>query len=191
MELATRYFSTRGPASIQDFAWWSGLGITQIKKAIAELGDKLQKLENPNSKDKLHPNAALFQIASQSGISSPLPANEKQRAEKGRLHFLAAFDEYLISYKDRTSMLPANFNRQIITVNGMFRPAVAEMGKIIAGWQVENRRNKDGKTGLKIKILPFTALNASAQKQLLKKAEPEALAYARFRQLPLEALQLG
>jgi hypothetical protein len=29
------YFKTRGPATVQDFAWWSGLTVTEIKSGIA------------------------------------------------------------------------------------------------------------------------------------------------------------
>ena len=186
-QLASRYFSTRGPASIQDFAWWSGLGITQIKKAIAALGDKLSLVEDLQQT----PTTAFYQMASNvSAAGAGLAAVNSERLD-ANLQFLAAFDEYLISYKDRTAMLPAAYNKQIITVNGLFRPAVVEKGQVIAGWQVEKQIHKGAKTGLKIKLLPFTPLNTAAQKQILKLAEPEALAYARFRQLPLEALVMG
>src|SRR5712671_7655721 len=32
-ELATRFFATRGPATVDDFAWWSGLSKTDAKRA--------------------------------------------------------------------------------------------------------------------------------------------------------------
>ena len=190
-QLASRYFSTRGPASLQDFAWWSGLGITQIKKAIAALGDKIMLAEDPFSKEQQTAGTAYYQMASNISAARPGLAALNSEGLDAKLQFLAAFDEYLISYKDRTAMLPAAYNKQIITVNGLFRPAVVEKGQVIAGWQVEKQIHKGAKTGLKIKLLPFVALNTAAQKQILKLAEPEALAYARFRQLPLEALGMG
>jgi hypothetical protein len=33
-ELAQRYFNGHGPATIQDFSWWSGLTIEEAKKGI-------------------------------------------------------------------------------------------------------------------------------------------------------------
>lgn len=36
-ELALRYFTTRGPATAHDFAWWSGLTIADAKQGIASL----------------------------------------------------------------------------------------------------------------------------------------------------------
>ena len=33
-ELTRRYFTTRGPATLQDFTWWSGLTMADAKKGI-------------------------------------------------------------------------------------------------------------------------------------------------------------
>ncbi|HEX6180013.1 MAG TPA: crosslink repair DNA glycosylase YcaQ family protein, partial [Chitinophagaceae bacterium] len=33
--LTRRYFTSRGPATLQDFAWWSGLTIKEISEGIA------------------------------------------------------------------------------------------------------------------------------------------------------------
>jgi hypothetical protein len=33
-ELTKRFFTSRGPATIYDFAWWSGLSVSEAKKGI-------------------------------------------------------------------------------------------------------------------------------------------------------------
>jgi hypothetical protein len=33
-ELTRRYFATRGPATLQDFTWWSGLTMADARKGI-------------------------------------------------------------------------------------------------------------------------------------------------------------
>ena len=33
-ELAIRYFTSHGPATVQDFAWWSGLTLTEAKNSL-------------------------------------------------------------------------------------------------------------------------------------------------------------
>ena len=33
-ELTKRFFTSRGPATIYDFAWWSGLSVAMAKKAL-------------------------------------------------------------------------------------------------------------------------------------------------------------
>ena len=38
-ELARRYFTTRSPATLQDFMWWSGLGAKDAREAVALAGE--------------------------------------------------------------------------------------------------------------------------------------------------------
>jgi len=42
LELTCRYFSTRGPATGQDFAWWSGLTMSDVKRGLQIAGRTLQ-----------------------------------------------------------------------------------------------------------------------------------------------------
>jgi hypothetical protein len=44
-ELTRRYFTSHGPATVKDFAWWSSLTLTQIRHGIALLGDELTSAE--------------------------------------------------------------------------------------------------------------------------------------------------
>ena len=39
MSLAKKYFQSRQPATLEDFVWWSGLGINDCRKGIELLGD--------------------------------------------------------------------------------------------------------------------------------------------------------
>lgn len=45
-ELTHRYFSSHGPATLEDFAWWSGLTKTQCRQGIAAVGDRLAAEED-------------------------------------------------------------------------------------------------------------------------------------------------
>ncbi|MGI8750488.1 MAG: winged helix DNA-binding domain-containing protein [Thermoleophilaceae bacterium] len=45
-ELALRYFRSHGPATLNDFTWWSGLTRTEAKKGIATTGDRLHTEED-------------------------------------------------------------------------------------------------------------------------------------------------
>jgi hypothetical protein len=40
-ELTLRYFTAHGPATTKDFAWWSSLTLTQVKRGLALVGDAL------------------------------------------------------------------------------------------------------------------------------------------------------
>lgn len=81
-ELALRYFRTRGPATVQDFAKWSWLTLTECRKGLAACERKLQQHEVEGVLMWSAPGAA------------PL-APETPLAQ-----FLSIYDEYIASYKD-------------------------------------------------------------------------------------------
>ncbi len=40
-ELVRRYFTSHGPATPHDFAWWSGLSVTETRRGLAMLGKEV------------------------------------------------------------------------------------------------------------------------------------------------------
>src|SRR5204863_3020434 len=84
-ELASRYFASHGPATLRDFAWWSGLTVAQARKGIEHA-----PLE-PREADGLTYWAADWDAAAGSPPATFLLPN---------------YDEYVIAYKDRALMLP-------------------------------------------------------------------------------------
>lgn len=62
--LATRYFSTRSPATPRDFAWWCGLTVADAKRGVAAAGVRdLKKPTEPTRGVHLLPNYDEFFIA--------------------------------------------------------------------------------------------------------------------------------
>jgi hypothetical protein len=82
-ELASRYFTSRGPATVKDFAWWSGLTVRDCHEAIQSLGA-------PFVKSGWNEQVFIF--------NENMPVAPLSNAT-----FLAPdYDEYAIGYKDRT-----------------------------------------------------------------------------------------
>lgn len=116
-KLAQRYFESRGPATVADFSHWSGFSTTICKSAI---------------------NAVLLQLNSfiidnQTYLFRKNYANPDNFRES--VHFLAAFDEYLISYKNRESSILLEHQPKAFTKNGIFKPTIVENGKVIGTWK--------------------------------------------------------
>lgn len=113
-ELALRYFTARGPATIADFSWWSGLSVVDSKHAVEMLGDLLYK-ESIGESTYFH--------------------NSLFSGETGdTLHLLPSYDEFLISYSDRTASIDPKHARRALTNNGIFRPVVVKDGTVIGTW---------------------------------------------------------
>lgn len=115
--LAQRYFESRGPATIRDFTWWSGLPAKDAKLAQELIKDNLDSII----------------IDSKIYFFSEAPTNIKMN--RSQLFILPAFDEFIISYKDRSAMLTADDKKEVITNNGIFRPSILLNGKIIGTWK--------------------------------------------------------
>ena len=121
--LAGRYLESHGPATIQDFTWWSGLPARDARRALEMVkADFLSETIG----------SATYWFAS----SRPAPA----RAHS--LYLLPAFDEFIISYRDRSACLALTHHAKAIGVNGMFYPVIVFDGQVIGTWKRTMVKNK-------------------------------------------------
>lgn len=116
-KLAKRYFTSHGPASIQDFTWWSGLPPADARLALESVKTSL--------------NSFL-----RGEITYWFGENVKNKtAAPDTVHLLPAFDEFMVSYKDRSASLdPVNF-KMAMTGNGIFKPIIVQNGRTIGTWK--------------------------------------------------------
>ena len=121
--LARRYFASRHPATVADFAWWSGLTLTDASRAVEALGNELRS-------ERVGPATCWM----------PEDAPAPRRARE-QVHLLPAFDEYAISYEDREAVLPGTGSAGAISSNGIFYPLVVRDGRAIGTWK--RTRHKD------------------------------------------------
>jgi hypothetical protein len=122
-ELTKRYFTSHCPATIQDFAWWSNLNLTEIRKAV----------------DSMRSEFDMETIGSQQYL---FPHSFKHSDEKPSLYLLPAYDEYLISYKDRSSSLSLIHNKRAVSDNGIFYPPVIVNGQVAGLWKRRSQKDK-------------------------------------------------
>ena len=116
-KLATMYFRSHSPASLNDFVWWSGLPITEARRAIVLIEEEIIK-DRFDSQD-------LFIHQSH--------ANDVALGDS--LHLLPPYDEYLISYKNRIDVLDAEHHPKAFTNYGIFYPVILYNGKVAGNWK--------------------------------------------------------
>lgn len=117
-ELTHRFFASHGMATLKDFIWWSGLPTRDARDGIA---NNAHHLLSETIDDKIF------------WFKNPEPASVS--AEQPLIHFLPAFDEFVISYTDRSHLLDPIDSPHIIPSNGMFRPSIMENGRTIGVWK--------------------------------------------------------
>lgn len=121
--LVRRYFQSHGPATAQDFAWWSGLTLTDAKAGLGAIKSELtcEKVDGQEYWLSVGVN-----IAAHDGVD---------------VHFLPAFDEFLVAYKDRSASLDVKNKDAAISNNGIFRPVVLVNGRVVGCWQRTLKKN--------------------------------------------------
>ncbi|MBK6283808.1 MAG: AlkZ family DNA glycosylase [Draconibacterium sp.] len=117
VELAQRYFTSHGPATLRDFIWWSGLPVKDCRLAIESI--KLS-FESEVTGDETY-FFAPFKIV--------------PKLEKKQVVLLPAFDEFIISYKNRSASMPFENHIRAVLINGIFRPVIVHNGKVIGIWK--------------------------------------------------------
>jgi hypothetical protein len=119
VQLTRRFFESHGPAQVQDFVWWSGLSVADVRTGIA-LGGPFLEHQTIDGKD--------YWFDAQAG-----PAH----SAAGVAHLLPNFDEYSVAYRDRTAMLRANlpFDPTFFSFGSVLSNVVMLEGRVRGAWR--------------------------------------------------------
>jgi len=156
-ELAQRYFTSHGPATVQDFMWWSGLVATE---ALAGL-------------EMVKPHLVQEVIDGQTHWLSSLRPTATDASPTAYL--LPAYDEYTVAYKDRSAVLNPVYAKRADSGYGISSPTIVIDGQVVGTWK---RTLKKG--SVVITPSPFTVLK-KAEKHAFTLA---ARQYGAFLKLP-------
>lgn len=118
LELTRRYFATRGPASIQDFAWWSGLSMADARRGIEIAGRDLRRIAVGGKSYRLDAQSQSVPRASPSA------------------HLLPNYDEYFIGYADRGAIAERIGNTKAVSGgNALLNHVIVVDGQLVGGWK--------------------------------------------------------
>jgi len=145
-ELARRYFTSHAPATIQDFTWWSGLKVGDARAALDMIKSELVSIP-------------MDHLTYWMPKDLELPAQSEPS-----VHLLPAFDEFMVSYKERGASLDPSFAANTITGNGIFKPIVVVDGRVVGVWSRSEKKN-----AIAIEHQLFTDVS-TAQKDDMEKA---------------------
>ena len=115
-QLALRYFASHGPATLQDFAWWSGLTAADARSGIAAAGPDLHR-ETAGGLVSWRADA----------VQSRPPASPFAV-------LLPAYDEYILGYRDRTHAIDRQNLGRVRLVNGLALPILVD-GRVRGTWR--------------------------------------------------------
>ncbi|MHB8597652.1 MAG: winged helix DNA-binding domain-containing protein [Ktedonobacteraceae bacterium] len=124
-ELARRYFISHGPATLQDFVWWSGLPVADAKTGLSMVKPLL-----------LHEV-----VDDQTYWFSPSTQPAKDVAQTA--HLLPNFDEYTVGYTDRSAVFDiSHANKLDSRSNSPLSYIMVLNGQIVGTWQRTIKKNE-------------------------------------------------
>jgi hypothetical protein len=136
-ELALRYFSSHGPATLQDFIWWSGLLAADARAGLTAVSNQLIK--------ETIAGEAYWR-------TSQLPGSSFQEPVVC-LH--PPFDEFLLGYRERGAVLSEPQQTLWKSSNAMFPPTITVNGRVVGFWR---RTQQSGEVIIRTENLSPTAV---------------------------------
>ena len=118
--LARRYFQSHSPATLEDFAWWCGLGLNACRKGMDAIGAELARERWKRLELYFHRDIRTHGFRS------------------GRVHLLPPYDEYLIGYKSRRVVLHPDHSHHAHNNRGIFWPVLLQDGEVIGNWSTSS-----------------------------------------------------
>lgn len=151
-EVARRFLSTYGPATVDEFDRWFGFEPSDAKRILRSLGDELEEVEVEDWKAL----ALASTVEAMVTASQPLP-----------VRLLPHFDPYTISVARHSQyLLPAAHKARVYRPQGWISPVVLVNGCIAGVWEYEKQRSK-----LQVKVEMFTPTDNTVRQGIEAEAE--------------------
>ena len=128
--LTLRYFASRGPATIQDFCWWSGLDAMDARKGL--------EMNQPGLTHAVVNGQAYWFAAGMQLLPAPETA----------VQLLPAWDEYLLSYHDHSDVQGFRSLQ-----DAAFKPLLIMNGQVAGTWAYTAYAGR-----MQVSLHPFTTL---------------------------------
>jgi len=139
-EMLRRYLAAFGPASRRDIVAWTMMHVPEISRALERL-EPMRRFRDEHGRQLLDiPRAPL------PGPETPAP-----------VRFLPKWDNVLLAFADRTRVLPEQYRKRVIGMNGDVAQTFLVDGFVAGVWHVENGR---------VMPEPFAALSRSVRREL-------------------------
>jgi hypothetical protein len=144
-EIFRRYLGAFGPASRRDIGAWSMMHVPEIQRTLDHL-EPLRRFRDEQGRE-------LFDVD-----GAPLPAADTPAP----VRFLPKWDNVMLAWADRTRILPEQYRKTVIRMNGDVAQTFLVDGFVAGTWRAEDGR---------VMAEPFAALPRSAQAEVEAEAE--------------------
>lgn len=157
-ELTKRYFTGHGPATLQDFVWWSGLTMTDARKGIEFVKSHF---EYEVVEDQ------MYWFVASTPTRKPSPT----------AYLLPDYDEYTVGYADRTAIFDIVHTDKLDARGSVLAQySIMLDGQVAGTWKRNIKKNE-----VVIELTPFTELTNDQNRVILAVTQQ----YGKFLGLPV------
>lgn len=117
--LVRRYLEGFGPASVADMAQFSMTQRGRIRQALGTLDERLDRFEGPDG-------VVLYDVPGAVRPEEDVPAPPR---------LMAMWDSVLLAYADRGRLIPPEYRKAVIRVNGDVLPTLLVDGYVAGVWR--------------------------------------------------------
>ncbi len=156
-ELARRYFTSHGPATLKDYTWWSGLTAAEARAGISAA-----ELES----EEIDKQAYYFNSTEVDATSEPPD-----------VYLLPNYDEYVVAYASRDAIFDPACADRLHMRGGVLNNTLIIDGMVRGSWRREIK-----KSGIRVIVDPLWRLD-EAERQAVENA---AKKYGAFWSQPAE-----
>jgi hypothetical protein len=144
-ELIRRYLAAFGPSSLRDIGAWSMMHVPELKASLALL-EPLRRFRDERGRELFDVPRGLLPDA-----DTPAP-----------VRFLPKWDNVLLAWADRTRILPEQYRKMVIRMNGDVAQTFLVDGFVAGTWAAEDGR---------VTIESFAKLSRPAQREVKEETE--------------------
>lgn len=163
-----KYLRAFGPATVADFALWSGMTLTEARHVWAREQADLATVE-------VEGWAATV-------LQADVDALLQTKFERPLVRLLPYFDAFLLGHKERDHLVDEARRPDVYRPQGWIAPVVLVNGRIAAVWKQVQAKNQ-----LQVAVTPFGSLSA----RVIDRIYEEAQDLGRFLGVPGVDVQIG
>jgi hypothetical protein len=132
--LAERYFRSRGPAQLRDFAWWSGTTLADARRGVAAAGERLASEVIDGTQ---------YWLAADATPPSPRPSGAPFA------HLIPNFDELTVAYRDRSAVdhPDGRLDPSLFALGSVLGNVLVIEGRVRGAW-----RRVAGRTSVRVQV---------------------------------------
>jgi hypothetical protein len=150
-ELLVRYLKAFGPATLADFALWTGMLISDAKKIWSRIEGKIAKVDVEGWKATI--------------LQSDIPQLEKAELDRPVVRLLPYFDSFILGHKSHRNIVDEKNHTKVYRPQGWVSPVLLVNGRAKGVWS-----HVQSKNSLEVRVRPFSRLSSLVSSRLREEA---------------------